>query len=117
MLAHVASSARGLTAALVATSSLHCLSPKRPCQNGSQPEMWEDCMLDVRDSSKILDLREMRKYGTWTWTPACYDIESSVFILGLLHLSAEPSASKKTYHPRKAKCNHALRPLQSVEYL
>ena len=64
MAAHVASSTGGSTAALRATSSLHCLSPKIPCQKESQHELRGKGMLDGPDSIRILDLREMRKYGT-----------------------------------------------------
>ena len=73
-LAQLASSTGGFTAALVATSSLHCLSPKIPCQIESQHELWEECMPDGPDSIKILDLREMRKYGIWIRAPACQNL-------------------------------------------
>ena len=64
MSAHVAISVGGCTATLVATSNLHCLSPEIPCQIESQHGLWEKCMLGGPDSIKILDLREMEKYGT-----------------------------------------------------
>ena len=64
MLAHVASSNCGLTACLVATSSLHCLSPKYQVKLELNMNSEKKACLLAQMISRFWDLREMRKYGT-----------------------------------------------------